>query len=63
MRNLHLLHLTRRRGRNRKMVVEKLTSSNICLALESTDSMKKYTMEFDIHDNKMAALSNIKNMV
>ena len=45
------------------MVVEKLTSSNICLALESTDSMKKYTMEFDIHDNKMAALSNIKNMV
>lgn len=32
-------------------------------ALESIPSMKKHIMKFGIHDNMMAALSNIKNKV
>jgi hypothetical protein len=64
VRNLHLLDAARRRVRNRTMMVEKSEPpANIFSALESTDSTKKYIMEFGIHDNKMAALSNIKNKV
>jgi hypothetical protein len=32
-------------------------------ALEGTDTVRKYLMKFDVDDNKMAALSSIKNEV